>query len=126
MTNTFENAEDKPLDPEVENIRRRMIRLLVISIGIMVVGLMAVFGAIIYKFNSGGNDGTASLNANIVIEKGPSGTAKIPLPDGAQLISTSLDGDRILLTIELSGGSRRLMVLDLRKAKVIAMFDLEN
>ena len=44
--------EDKPLDPMVENVRRRMMRLMVVSIGIMMIGLMAVLGSIVYKYNT--------------------------------------------------------------------------
>ncbi len=45
------DAEEQPLDPAMERVRRKMIRLLAVSIGIMVIGLMAVLAAIVYKIN---------------------------------------------------------------------------
>lgn len=43
--------QEPPLDPAMERVRRKMIRLLVISIGIMVIGLIAVLSAVVYKIN---------------------------------------------------------------------------
>jgi hypothetical protein len=45
-----DDLEEKPLDPEMEKVRRKMVRLLAVSIGIMFIGLMTVLGAIVYKF----------------------------------------------------------------------------
>ena len=45
------DGEEQPLDPAMERVRRKMIRLLAVSIGIMVIGLMAVLAAIVYKIN---------------------------------------------------------------------------
>lgn len=43
--------QEPPLDPAMERVRRKMIRLLIISIGIMVIGLIAVLSAVVYKIN---------------------------------------------------------------------------
>ena len=47
-----DDLDEKPLDPEMEKVRRKMVRLLAVSIGIMFIGLMTVLGAIVYKFTS--------------------------------------------------------------------------
>src|SRR5690606_39955979 len=52
MTPAPEQFDEKPLDPAVERVRRKMMRLMLVSIGIMMVGLMAVVGAIVYKLGS--------------------------------------------------------------------------
>ena len=57
--------EEKPLDPAVERVRRRMLRLMVISIGIMMTGLMAVLGAIVYKIGSYGEEAEAVAPAPV-------------------------------------------------------------
>ena len=43
--------EEEPLDPAVEAVRVKMVRLLAVSGGIMMLGLMAVLLAIVYKVN---------------------------------------------------------------------------
>jgi hypothetical protein len=45
-----DDLDEKPLDPEMEKVRRKMVRLLAVSIGVMFIGLMTVLGAIVYKF----------------------------------------------------------------------------
>ena len=44
-----DEQEEKPLDPVMENVRRKMVRLQLVSGGVMLVMLMAVLGAIVYK-----------------------------------------------------------------------------
>ena len=44
-----DEQEEKPLDPVMENVRRKMVRLQLVSAGIMGVMLMAVLAAIVYK-----------------------------------------------------------------------------
>ncbi len=120
MTDTNQIDEDKPLDPEVEEIRRRMVRLLVISIGIMVVGLMAVFGAIFYKINQPGEP-QAAAKADAALKN-----LQIRLPEGARHVASDLDGERVLLTIELTNGSRQLLVYDLANSKITGRYTLGN
>ena len=47
-----DDLDEKPLDPEMEKVRRKMVRLLAVSIGVMFIGLMAVLGAIVYKIHA--------------------------------------------------------------------------
>ncbi len=44
-----DEQDEKPLDPVLERVRRKMIRLQLVSAGVMVVALMAVLIAIVYK-----------------------------------------------------------------------------
>ena len=44
-----DDQEEKPLDPAMESVRRKMVRLQIVSGAIMFVSLMAVFGAVVYK-----------------------------------------------------------------------------
>ncbi|MDK1478005.1 hypothetical protein QN226_04685, partial [Sinorhizobium sp. 6-117] len=46
-----DEQEEKPLDPAMENVRRKMVRLQLVSAGVMLVMLMAVLGTIVYKVN---------------------------------------------------------------------------
>jgi hypothetical protein len=55
-----DDLEEKPLDPEMEKVRRKMVRLLAVSIGIMFIGLMTVLGAIVYKFTQDGAAGSGN------------------------------------------------------------------
>ncbi len=124
MTNDHE--EDEPLDPTLERVRKRMVRLLVISIGIMVVGLMAVFGAIVYKIgnmpesetdavvSSGEKNGQGVLDPEIYLD----------LAQGSTVVSADLVENRLLLNVRLVDGSHQLLVVDLEAGKVSSRISL--
>ena len=123
--------EEKPLDPMVENVRRKMMRLMVISIGIMMIGLMAVLGAIVYKYNTSGLS-SAETDAPVAqITEQVSGqkseilaSGSIALPKGAIIETSSLAGSRILLKVRFIDGSIHLMVFDMSNASIIADFSV--
>lgn len=111
-----DNSEDQPLDPAVERVRRRMVRLMAVSIGIMMTGLMAVLGAIVYKIGQTGSEDEIMVSQGGTI----AGQGNIELNDGSAIVSSSLDGNRILLHIQTTGGDNALLVYSLTEGRVIA------
>jgi hypothetical protein len=94
MTNpNIPDSEEKPLDPAVEKIRRKMVRLLFISSSVIVLALMAVLGSIVYKAkkNSAAMDATTPVQQSAVTLARQTAT----LPKGFVLESTTVDGNRI-------------------------------
>lgn len=113
---------DEPLDPAVERVRRKMVRLLMVSISIMMVGLMAVLGAIVYKV---ANDDTAGLDeAAHAASAGFLADSRLDLPAGAEILTASLDGSRILLHLR-EGADQSLVIFDLADGKIVARVALE-
>ena len=115
-------------------MRRKLIRLLMASFGIMILGLAAVIAAIIYKINER-NDGADVRPDSVVIDTA-AGTGRlrmetaiagaIDLPAGARIVATSLDGDHALITIALPDGAMQLLVIDLPSGKVFVRYDLRT
>ena len=64
MSDALKEEDEKPLDPAMENVRKKMVRLLAISLGVMMVGLMAVLGAIVYKISGGGKEASGRRHGN--------------------------------------------------------------
>ena len=123
MSNTNAIDEEEPLDPVMERVRKKMIRLLVISIGIMVIGLMAVLGAIVYKISNPSSLQEASSQPQTAGEvSGSQGTlaenVELELPDGAVILSTSLTDNRLLISVRLADGSPEFRVVDLTSGQV--------
>jgi len=113
--------DEKPLDPAMEKVRRKMIRLLGVSIGVMMAGLMAVLFAIVYKMNSGESDKLATSAAS----NGPiMSSGEIILPEGAYLNGQSLSGDRLALDVTLKGGARQIQIFDMAQQKVVARYSV--
>ena len=115
-------------------MRRKLVRLLVISFGIMVLGLGAVIAAIIYKINErneGADIRPDSAVADAAVARGRL-TAEIAiagaidLPAGARILASSLDGDRALITIALPDGAMQLLVIDLPTGKIFVRYDLRT
>ena len=125
MTKPVTIEEDAPLDPAMERVRRKMIRLLMISIGVMMAGVMAVLFGIVYKIN---NKSTVSAApAGFTIPQGTdeiSGT--ITLPQGAQINSHSFSGNQIMIDVTLSDGKREMVLFDLGQGRIVAHYALTN
>jgi hypothetical protein len=125
MNNSVMNEEaEKPLDPAMEKVRRKMVRLLVIALGIMMIGLMAVLYAIVHKM-SARPDAPAAASGAI-----PSGadeiSSAITLPKGAQINGESLSGSRILFDLTLPDGKRELAIYDMLEGRFVAHYALTN
>ncbi len=91
--------EEKPLDPAAEKLRRKMLRLMVISLGSMFIGIFAVLFAIVYKMNN-------SAIASNQIE------ATIALPQGFQIEETQIGDGTILFRGLDADGSSKIMLFD--------------
>jgi len=91
-----DDQDEKPLDPAMERVRRKMIRLQIVSGVIMFVSLMAVFGAVVYKVTrTEPSQTTASAGSSGVPSDAPmNSTASLPL--GFKIEQTSLSGGQIL------------------------------
>ena len=119
----FDDEEEKPLDPAVEKVRRKLVRFVAINLGLLFLALMAVVGAVVYKSR------TAAPAAPIGGEiPSPDGIieAGIDLPAGSRIVSQSLSGNRIALDVELSDGSRAIFLYDIAERRMIGRFAVKS
>ncbi len=124
MANINQNldGEEEPLDPAMERVRRKMIRLLAVSIGIMVIGLMAVLAAIVYKINQPVQEVatvTRSQTAGQALGAALEGEA-ITLDPGTRILSHNLSDNTLSLETRLGDGSRQILLYDVTTKRVIA------
>jgi hypothetical protein len=117
---THDDLDEAPLDPAQERLRRKLVRLLFVSGGIMALGLIAVFAAIVYKVGEAGRAREAAP-AGTISAASPV-AAEIALPPGHRLLATALDGDRALLTVETPDSTRALLLVDLATGTVIGRY----
>ncbi|MEZ5812488.1 MAG: fimbrial protein [Rhizobiaceae bacterium] len=107
--------EDKPLDPAVERVRRKMMRLMAVSVGIMMVGLMAVLLAIVYK---------VSVRSDAAGGKGDYFETVLALPEDGRIVSQSLSGERLSLLVEHGAGRQTIFVFDTATRKLAARIEV--
>lgn len=122
--------EEQPLDPVMERVRVKMVRLLGISIGLMLIALLTVLGAVIYKINQPEKDNIAENQTNSS-QSGHYSAAPIleaiavDLPDGAKISSSNLSGNRMSVNFELQDGSHQLWIVDLQTGEVISRIEFK-
>ena len=100
--------DEAPLDPATERLRRKMVRLLAVAIGTMLIGVMAVLGAVVYKVNQ--------TRAPLATEE----AIALALPAGSTIEDIALDGGEALL--RLSGGPDALVRVDLATGTITGRY----
>lgn len=116
-----DEGEDKPLDPALETMRRKMVRTLGVSIGIMCIGLMAVLGAIVYKVVARTPaKATASAEDTAPVPSEGPVEARAALPAGFSVERVALDGSRILFYGKGTDGQAHAYVFDISAGRVVA------
>jgi hypothetical protein len=118
----FDDEQEKPLDPAVEKVRKKLVRFVAVNLGLLFLALMAVVGAIVYKSRT---EATAVPQASITDIPVPAGAVvegEIALPAGARIVSQALSGDRLSLDVELPDGSHALIVYDLAQRRTVGRY----
>ncbi len=131
-----EEQAEPQLDPAMERVRRKMIRLLAVSIGVMLIGLMAVLVAVVYKINRAPETPPAEEARSDIPGQAASAPAKpeppklielqINLTPGTRLLSQSLSGNELSLETLLPDGGTELIIYDYRESRIIGRIKLGN
>lgn len=114
MTNPNFEDDEKPLDAAQLRLQAKLKKLLFGSTLVMVLGFVAVFAAIFYRVTRV-DVKPAPLEHPIV--------AELPLPDGARVTATRLEGDRLTVTMEGPKGAT-VLILDVATMKAVRRLDL--
>ncbi|WEK50396.1 MAG: hypothetical protein P0Y66_22620 [Candidatus Kaistia colombiensis] len=107
---------DTPLDPAVERVRQKLRRLILVSSLTVLLGFVAVLFAVIYRIGPGGSkSGLTPSSAELRIEQA--------IPAGGRVVSSSLNGDQLALTLDV-GGATRVVILNINTGKVLRNISL--
>ena len=117
-----DDQEEKPLDPALESVRRKMIRLQIVSVAIMVVSLMAVFGAVVYKTMHPAPK--VAMPTAVAVPSDAPVTATAALPPGFSVQSVGLSGSQVLFYGTTSAGQRQAIVFDYGVSRIVATISL--
>ncbi|GEO85630.1 MULTISPECIES: hypothetical protein [Alphaproteobacteria] len=115
-----DEQDDKPLDPAMENVRRKMVKLQLVSGGIMLLMFMAVLAAIVYKVTR--PDGTEKpvASSGLAIPADQPLNLNASLPAGFSVTSTDLSSNQILFYGTTADGVKKALVFDLSVGRIIA------
>ena len=125
MAETAEDdAQDKPLDPAVERVRRKLVRFMVVNLGLLFIALMAVAVAIVYRSGRKEEPPAAAVPELPLPAPGLMTRGEIALPPGARIAGHALSGSRISLDVVLADGSRAILIYDTAAGRLIGRFDV--
>ena len=122
-----DDQEDKPLDPVMDNVRRKMMRLQLVSGGIMLLMFMAVLAAIVYKINTRESKPEAAVSAasgGLAVPSDAPVKATATLPDGFAVSAVSQAGGQILFYGVMADGARKAFVFDIAAGRTVAEIDV--
>lgn len=118
----FDDQEEKPLDPAVEKVRKKLVRFVAVNLGLLFVALMAVLAAIVYKTRSEAPAAPETAITEIQVPAGAVLEGEIALPRGARIVSQALSGSRLSLDVELPDTTRAIFLYDLGERRMIGRF----
>ncbi|EJF76750.1 hypothetical protein [Bartonella birtlesii] len=118
--------QDLPLDPAVERVRKKLMRLMIISIAITLILMLAVLFGIVYKIIA-----TRSVSKQTEFFASHSKNKKIvyhtlSLPKNTQILSQSLSEQNLVLKILTSDGQTKFMVYNYYTGALIAILSVET
>ena len=118
----FDDGEEKPLDPAVEKVRRKLVRFVAINLGLLFIALMAVVAALVYKSRTAAPPAVVAAPDAEAPSPGGVVEGQIPLPAGARIVSQSLSGSRLALSLEFSDGRRAVYLYDIAARRIVGRF----
>ena len=119
-----DDEEEKPLDPNIDRLRRKLIRFMGINLGLIFLALMVVVGALVYK--SYRTPPASAPASDIPTPAGAAQTGDIVLPVGARIVSQSLSGNRIAIDAELADGGHEIFVYDMAAQRIVGRYAVRN
>ena len=126
MTNpNFADEQEAPLDPAFEKVRRKMVRLLIISSSVIILGLMAVVYSIVYRVNRIPQPADPSAIVPAAEQAMPAARQSLTLPAGFVVESTSISGNRVLLFGAGVDGEKHIIVHDIGTGKTVTEIDIK-
>jgi hypothetical protein len=119
-----DEIEEKPLDPAVERVRKKLVRFVAINLGLLFLALMAVVAAVVYKSRSELPPAMPAPASDIPVPSGAVLEGDIALPAGARIVSQALSGGRLSLEIELPGGAHAILLYDLQERRIVGRYSV--
>lgn len=134
LNNTMKAAEQPPLDPSVERVRKKLMRLMLSTIVITIVLLFAVLVAIVYKIiapTQNAHNGVQETSPNQTNNYSHVNTGnerpvlrQIHLDGQWQVLSYNLSGNRVLLAVDAADGKKQIIIYDYELGKTIAIISV--
>ncbi|MGG7516577.1 hypothetical protein ACQ3G6_01670 [Allorhizobium undicola] len=123
-----EDQEEKPLDPAFEHVRRKMVILQLVSVGLILFCLMLVLGAVVYKVMQSKASAPAAQPASAfpVPSGGKALATTARLPQGFTISSTALSGTQVLFFGKTAEGVAKAYIFDAGSGNMLSDITVEG
>ena len=119
-------TKEKPLDPDVEKVRRKLIRFMGINLGLLFLALMVVIGALVYKARNAPAP-TPPLAGDIQVPGGGAACRRHRPAGGREGgVSHPCPATGFPSTPNLPTAPRVLFVYDIAERQIVGRFAIRN
>ncbi|WP_455465832.1 hypothetical protein [Bartonella sp. B39] len=118
--------QDQPLDPAVERVRKKLMRLMIISISITLILILAVLFGVIYKIIA---PSSAPKQTNLFSSHNTNQEVihhTLSLPKNTQILSQSLSEHNIVLKILTPDGQTKFMIYNYHTGALITVLSVKT
>jgi len=118
-------SQDTLSDAELRRIR--ILKTIVITLGILIaLGVIGLAAGLVYRANQLGDttETAPTPQDGPIRDSSALETLNLPLPAGARLIQSDLDGSLILIRWAEQGGKEHIWVVDLNSGRVIRRIEV--
>ncbi|GAA5108499.1 hypothetical protein [Bartonella jaculi] len=119
-------SEDRPLDPAVERVRKKLMRLMMISIVITLISILVVLFLIVYKITATGSAQKQTASFSSYSKNPKIAHHTLSLPEKTQIVSQSLSEHNIVLKILTPDGHTKFMVYNYHTGALISVLSVET
>ncbi|UNE53822.1 hypothetical protein [Bartonella machadoae] len=118
--------EEQALDPAVERVRKKLMRLMIVSISITLILILAVLFGVIYKIIA--TDSPSQKTKPLFAQSSTQATVHhtLSLPEKTQILSQSLSDHNIVLKILTPEGQTKFMIYNYYTGALIAVLSVET
>jgi len=116
--------EEEPLDPVLENVRRKLMRVMMISMGILMLGLLGLLFAIVYKLSQTEESTPETSNVPASIEMFKE-QIDLGLAKTTKILSSEIDQNRLKLHVENQDGSEEILLINLGNGEILSRVKLK-
>ncbi|MDQ0457111.1 hypothetical protein [Rhizobium paknamense] len=122
-----EEQEEKPLDPAFEHVRRKMVILQLVSVGLILFCLMLVLGAVVYKvMQTKAASPAAQPAAALSVPSDQPLARTATLPEGFTVTSTALSGSQVLFYGKTADGKAKAFIFDAASGRFVSDIAVEG
>ncbi|AQX28399.1 MULTISPECIES: hypothetical protein [unclassified Bartonella] len=115
---------DVPLDPAVERVRKKLMRLMIIAISITLLLILAVFAGVIYKIIKPETKPKLIHPVSSQSDSFPTTYHTLSLPPKTQILSQSLSDQNIVLRLLTPKGQTKFMIYNYHTGALLSVFSV--